>query len=32
MEEQIIRGTLGLLGSLQDTDRNDTAPTGLWQN
>jgi hypothetical protein len=32
MEEQVTRGTVGLLNSFQDADRNGNVPIGLWQN
>jgi hypothetical protein len=32
MKEQITQGSLGLSNSIQGADRNDTVPTGLWQN
>jgi hypothetical protein len=32
MEKQVTRGSLSLLSSFQDTDRNDTVSAGLWQN
>jgi hypothetical protein len=32
LEEQITRGALGLLNSLQNTDRYNTALASLWQD
>ena len=32
MEEKVIQGTMCVSDNLQDSDRDDTLPIGLWQN